>query len=86
MSVTMISLLMLQKQVMGELHLLDVPLTLNALNKAIKLYSKVEHIGKSAKESLLEQREIKNFKHTLEYLISESSLTKGIVEIEVVDI
>ena len=70
----------------GELHLLDVPLTLNALNKAIELYSKVEHIGKSAKESLLEQREIKNFKRTLEYLISESSLTKGIVEIEVVDI
>lgn len=70
----------------GELHLLDIPLTLNALNKAIELYSKVEHIGKSAKEELLEQREIRNFKRTLEYLISKSSIAKGIVEIEVVDI
>lgn len=75
-----------EKASTGELHLLDIPLTLNALNKSIELYSKVEHIGKSVKEALLEQREIRNFKRTLEYLISTSSLAKGIVEIEVVDI
>jgi hypothetical protein len=75
-----------EKTSTGELHLLDIPLTLNALNKSIELYSKVEHIGKSVKEAILEQREIRNFKRTLEYLISISSLAKGIVEIEVVDI
>jgi hypothetical protein len=75
-----------EKTSTGELHLLDIPLTLNALNKSIELYSKVEHIGKSVKEAILEQREIRNFKRTLEYLISTSSLAKGIVEIEVVDI
>lgn len=75
-----------EKTSTGELHLLDIPLTLNALNKSIELYSKVEHVGKSVKEAILEQREIRNFKRTLEYLTSVSSLAKGIVEIEVVDI
>lgn len=70
----------------GEMHLVDIPFTLNALNKAIELYSKKAHIGKSVKEELLEQREIKNFKRTLEYLIKSSSITKGIVTIEIVDI
>lgn len=69
-----------------HLHLVDIPLTLNALNKAIELYSKKEHIGKSIKENLLEYREIRSFTKTLEYLVRKSSLTKGIVEIEVVDI
>ena len=68
------------------MHLVDIPLTLNALNRAIELYSKKEHIGKSTKENLLEYREIRNFTKTLEYLVSKSSLTKGIVDIEVVDI
>ncbi|TYP87347.1 hypothetical protein BC792_13718 [Sphingobacterium allocomposti] len=70
----------------GELHLVDIPFTLNALNKSIELYSKKEHIGKSVKENLLEYREIRNFTKTLQYLINKSSLTKGIVEIEIVNI
>ncbi len=70
----------------GELHLVDIPFTLNALNKAIELYSKKEHIGKSNKEAILEQREIRNFERTLDYLIDSSSITKGIVNIEIVDI
>lgn len=70
----------------GELHLVDIPLTLNALNKAIELYSKKEHIGKSTKETLLEYREIRNFKRSLEYLIQGSAMTRGIVNIEIVDI
>lgn len=74
------------KTTIGELHLLDIPLTLNALNKSIELYSKVEHIGKSVREALLEQREIRNFARTLEYLISTSSIARDIVEIEIVDI
>ncbi|WP_316794196.1 STING domain-containing protein [Pedobacter frigoris] len=70
----------------GELHLVDIPFTLNALNKSIQLYSKVEHIGKSVRETILEQREIRNFKRTLEYLISTSAIAKGVVDIEIVDI
>lgn len=70
----------------GILHLVDIPYTLNALNKSIELYSKKEHIGKSDKETLLEYREINNFKKTLDYLINRSALTKSIVEIEVVNI
>ncbi|MCT1526048.1 nucleotide-binding protein, partial [Sphingobacterium hotanense] len=70
----------------GILHLVDIPLTLNALNKSIELYSKKEHIGKSNKESLLEYREITNFFRTLEYLVQSNSLTKQIVELEIVNI
>jgi hypothetical protein len=70
----------------GELHLVDIPFTLNALNLAIELYSSKEHLGKNAKETVLEYREIRNFKRTLEYLINKSSLTRDIVAIEIVDI
>ncbi|HYJ65396.1 MAG TPA: STING domain-containing protein [Parafilimonas sp.] len=70
----------------GLLHLVDIPFTLNALNKAVELYSKKEHLGKDVKEKLLEHREIRNFKRTLEYLISSSSLAKDIVSVEVIDI
>lgn len=74
------------KAVNGELHLVDIPFTLNALNKAVELYSKKQHIGKSVKEQLLEEREIRNFKRTLDYLIDNNSFTKGIVNVEIVDI
>ncbi len=70
----------------GELHLVDIPFTLNALNLAIELYSSKEHLGKNTKEQLLEYREIRNFKRTLEYLIKRSTLTRDIVSVEVVDI
>lgn len=70
----------------NELHLVDIPLTLNALNMAIDTYSKKAHLGKSVKDGLLEYREIRNFQRTLEYLINSSSLTKGIVTVEIVDI
>ena len=70
----------------GKLHLVDIPFTLNALNMSIELYSKKQHLGKTVKEEILEQREIRNFKRTLEYLISKSSIARGIVDIEIVDI
>lgn len=70
----------------GELHLVDIPLTLNALNKSIELYANRQHIGKNARETLLEQREIRNFKRTLEYLVQNRSLTKDIVRVVVVNI
>lgn len=70
----------------GELHLVDIPLTLNALNKSIELYANRQHIGKNLKETLLEHREIRNFKRTLDYLIQSKSMTKGIVKVEIVNI
>lgn len=70
----------------GQLHLVDIPFTLNALNKAIELYSKSGHLGKDRKEKLLEQREIKNFKRVIEHFSIKSTLTKGIVNVELVDI
>lgn len=70
----------------GEMHLVDIPYTLNALNMAIELYSVKEHLGKNLRENLLEYREIRNFKRTLEYLIKKSSIARGIVNIEIVDI
>jgi Predicted nucleotide-binding protein containing TIR-like domain len=74
------------KAVNGELHLVDIPFTLNALNKAVELYSKKQHIGKNVREMILEEREIRNFKRTLEYLIESNSFTKGVVNVELVDI
>ncbi|WP_157831498.1 STING domain-containing protein [Confluentibacter flavum] len=76
----------ISKAVNGELHLVDIPFTLNALNKAVELYSKKQHIGKTVKEQILEEREIRNFKRTLEYLINGNAFTKGIVNVEIVDI
>lgn len=70
----------------GMLHLVDIPLTLNALNMSIEIYSKKQHLGKTIKEEILEEREIKNFKRTLDYLISKSAIARGIVDIEIVDI
>lgn len=70
----------------GELHLVDIPFTLNALNLAIELYSTKEHLGKTTREHLLEYREIRNFKRTLEYMVRKSALARDIVTIEIVDI
>ncbi|MBC8884276.1 nucleotide-binding protein [Flavobacterium piscinae] len=56
------------------LHLVDIPLTLNALNMSIEIYSKKQHLGKSVKEEVLEVHEIRNFKRTLEYLIKKVQL------------
>ncbi|HEX7356285.1 MAG TPA: STING domain-containing protein [Ignavibacteriaceae bacterium] len=74
------------KAVNGELHLVDIPFTLNALNKSIRMYANRQHIGKDEKENLLEYREIRNFQRTLEFLIHQSAVTRGIVQVEIVDI
>lgn len=70
----------------GVMHLVDIPLTLNALNKTLELYSKKSHIGEDDKENLLETREIRNFVRTLQYMIDSNSMTKGVVKIEIVNI
>jgi hypothetical protein len=76
----------ISKAAHGELHLVDIPLTLNALNKAIELYSKKEYLGKTVMERILEEREIRNFKRALETLIGGNALTNGVVTVEMVDV
>ncbi|WP_432670646.1 STING domain-containing protein [Flavobacterium sp. SM2513] len=70
----------------GMLHFVDIPLTLNALNMSIEIYSKKQHLGKTVKEEILEENEIKKFKRTIDYLISKSAIGRGIVDTEIVDI
>jgi hypothetical protein len=70
----------------GVLHLVDIPFTLNALYKAVEMYSGKVHLGKDIKETILERREIRNFQRTLDYLIAKSALAKRIVKTSVVDI
>lgn len=70
----------------GTFHLVDVPITLNSLNTAIELYSGKRHIGQTFKEATMERREIRNFYRTLQYLTEKSSITRGIVNIDLVEI
>jgi len=70
----------------GCLHLVDIPLTLNALNTSIEMYSQKRHIGKSAKENILEKKEIRNFMRTLEYLIETCSMVRDIVDVKIIKI
>lgn len=73
-----------QKSRSGNLHLLDMPLTLNALSDSIRAYVGKSHIGFSEAEKLLEIRELRTFKRVLSLLIRENPLTRGRVKIEVV--
>ena len=65
---------------------MDIPFTLNALNKAVESHSKMMHMGNDVKEALFEYREIRNFYRTLECLIQKSSFTEGMVTVEIVHI
>ena len=69
----------------GTLQLLDMPLTLNALNDSIRAYVGKSHMGFSEAEKLLEMRELRTFKRVLSFLINENPLTRGRVKIAVVN-
>jgi hypothetical protein len=75
-----------KKSTTGVLHLIDIPLTLNALNESIKAYVGKSYIGMSDAEQLLERREINGFTKVLDYLISSNPLTKDRVITQLVDI
>ena len=61
--------------------LFDMPTTLVSIDKAIELYMQKGHIGKTSRQQLLEDRELQNFKSTLEILIRNNSFTRDIVQI-----
>lgn len=65
----------------GFLKLFDMPTTLGAVDKAIEMYMRKGHIGKSTQQKLLEERELRNFQTTLQSLIDNDAFCKDIVKI-----
>ncbi|MEP7109888.1 MAG: STING domain-containing protein [Ferruginibacter sp.] len=64
-----------------KLILCDMPTTLNALYNAIDLYLKKGHIGKSMEQDLIEDRELNNFRLTLQTKLNENNFYKRTVKI-----
>ena len=61
----------------------DMPTTLSGIDKAIEMYLRKGHIGKSNEQQLLEDRELRNFETVLKNLIGSDAYCKSIVEIEI---
>lgn len=59
----------------------DMPTILNGIDKAIDMYFKVGHIGKTKEQQLTEDREMNNFVRVLKLLIQGDPYCKEIVEI-----
>lgn len=60
----------------------DMPTTLNGLDKAIEMYLRKGHIGKSNEQKLLEERELRNFEKVLRSLINEDADCRKYVNVE----
>ena len=60
----------------------DMPTTLNGLDKAIEIYLRKGHIGKSNEQKLLEDRELRNFEKVLRFLISEDADCRQYVNVD----
>ncbi len=65
----------------GILEIYDMPTTLNGINKAIDLYFRKGHLGKSEEQQLAEEHEMANFENVLQFLISQDAFCKSCVEI-----
>ena len=61
----------------------DMPPTLNGLDKAIEMYLRKGHIGKTNEQKLLEDRELHNFEKVLRSLISEDADCCQHVDVEI---
>lgn len=59
----------------------DMPTIFNGIDKAIDMYFRVGHIGKSMEQELTEQREMSNFIHVLKLLVEGDAFCKECVEI-----
>lgn len=60
----------------------DMPTTLNGLDKAIEMYLRKGHTGKSNEQKLLEERELRNFEKVLRSLINEDADCRQFVNID----
>jgi hypothetical protein len=67
----------------NTLMLSDMPTTLSGIDKAIEMYLRKGHIGKSNEQQLLEDRELRNFETVLKNLIESDAYCKSFVDIEI---
>ncbi|GGH36785.1 hypothetical protein GCM10007423_29320 [Dyadobacter endophyticus] len=63
------------------LKIYDMPTTLNGIDRAIEMYMRKGHIGKTEEQQLLEDRELRNFTRVLQLLIDNDSYCKHLVQI-----
>jgi len=62
--------------------IVDIPLTLNTIRQCCSLLLKKSNIGLGNSQQLVEQREIINFKSTLENLVAQNDYCKKVVSIQ----
>lgn len=65
----------------GEVIIYDMPSILNGVDKAIDMYFRVGHIGKTEDQKLAEDREMGNFVRVLKLLIQEDAYCRNCIEI-----
>lgn len=65
----------------GILEVYDMPTILTGIDKAIDMYFRVGHIGKTNEQKLAEDHEMNNFKRVLQLLINEDAFCRECVEI-----
>lgn len=61
--------------------LLDIPTTLEGVNRAIDMYLRKDYIGKTMRQEMLETRELHNFKNVLVGLCEADAYCRELVEI-----
>lgn len=54
-----------------------MPTTLNGIDKAIDMYLRKGHIGKTQEQQLLEDRELRNFAMVLSKLVENDAFVKS---------
>ena len=64
-----------------EMVIYDMPTILNGIDKAIDMYFRTGHIGKSEDQQLAEEREMGNFERVLRLLIQQDAFCRECVEI-----
>lgn len=64
-----------------EVVIADMPTVLSGIDKAIDMYFRIGHIGKTHEQQLTEDRELKNFTRVLRLLISQDAYCRKIVEL-----
>ena len=60
----------------------DMPTTLNGIDKAIDMYLRKGHIGKTQEQQLLEDRELRNFAMVLSKLVENDAFCKELIVVE----
>jgi hypothetical protein len=59
----------------------DMPFTLGGIDKAIEMYMRKGHVGKTSQQKLLEERELRNFQTTLQNLVETDAFCRCMVKI-----